>query len=414
MTSFQLARKLSGLLLFSLSLCMPPTLSAQEAGEEGIKITSNTSKNQDNFGKSVALHGEYSVVGAWTEDEKGPEAGAAYIYIRNGDSSQLVKKLTASDGGAFHNFGSKVAMQGDYIIVSAQGNDDFAGAVYVYYRNEGGTDNWGEVQKLMAKDRRSGDYFGTSLAINNDQIAIGAYGVDDKGRSSGAVYTYQLNGAAWSATGKVSDNEGAANDRFGSSVAIDEQTLIVGASRDNKAGSIVIFEKAGDDWKQSLKIFASDGKAMDRFGNSISLDKNRLAVGADCVDGFMGAVYLFERNLGGSNNWGELAKIQAEDGDVNDHFGKSISLSGEYLLIGSEGHEMGMGATYLFRKDKDGENSWGMANKMSAVDGSPRDLFGASVALSGEDILIGAYQSNNIGGAYTFKTMDKGMFARKD
>ena len=75
---------------------------------------------------------------------------------------------------------------------------------------------------------------------------------------------------------------------------------------------------------------------------------------------------------------------------------------------------MGMGATYLFRKDKEGENNWGLANKMNAMDGSPRDLFGSSVAMSGEDIFIGAYQSDRKGGAYIFRAEDKSIFASKD
>ncbi len=416
LTFLQRAKPLSLVLFLSVLLFNSIGLSAQEA-EEGIKITTAHTNYQDNFGKSVAVSGNYSIIGAWTDDERGPEAGAAYIYFRADEKTDhwiLKERLMASDGEAFNNFGGKVAIEGDYAYVTAQGNDDFAGAVYVFNRRAGGDDAWGEVQKITAPDKSSGDYFGTSITVNNGRIAVGAYGEDDKGRSAGAVYTYKLEGDQWNFESKIHDQEGGANDRFGSSVVMDENTLIVGASRDNKAGSIVIFEKKEAGWNQTLKIFSSDGKAKDRFGCSLALAGGYLAVGADGTEGFMGAVYIFEKNLGGTNNWGEVKKIQPMDAGTDDRFGKTIAMSGAYLLVGSEGHEMGMGATYLFRKGKEGEHQWGLANKMNAMDGSPRDLFGSSVAMSGEDIFIGAYQSNRKGGAYVFRAEDKSIFASKD
>ncbi len=404
------------LFLSIFSLTSSTVLSAQEA-EEGTKIMTQRANYQDNFGKSVAISGNYSIIGAWTDDERGPEAGAAYVYFRADEKTDhwmLRERLLASDGEAFNNFGGKVAIEGDYAFVTAQGNDDFAGAVYIFNRNAGGADAWGEVQKIMAPDKSSGDYFGTSITVNNGRMAVGAYGEDDKGRSAGAVYTFQLSNDEWKFENKIHDQEGAPNDRFGSSVVLTENTLIVGANRDNKAGSIIIYEKQAEGWNQTLKIFSSDGKAKDRFGSSLAISGDYLAVGAQGAEAFMGAVYVFERNLGGENNWGEVKKIQPMDADTDDRFGKTIAMSGEYLLVGSEGHEMGMGATYLFRKDKEGESNWGLANKMNAMDGSPRDLFGSSVAMSGEDIFIGAYQSDRKGRAYVFRAEDKSIFASKD
>ena len=417
LTFLQCSKPLSlSLILFLTPFTNSSVLSAQEA-DEGTKVMATTANYQDNFGKSVAIDGNYSVIGAWTDDERGPEAGAAYIYFRADEKTDhwiMREKLIASDGEAFNNFGGKVAIEGDYAFVTAQGNDDFAGAVYIFSRNAGAEDAWGEVQKIVAPDKSYGDYFGTSIAVDNGRMVIGAYGEDDKGRSAGAVYTYQMKEGQWIFETKIHDTEGAPNDRFGTSVALSENTLVVGANRDNKAGSIIIFEKKETGWNQTLKLFSSDGKAKDRFGSSLAISEDYLAVGADGADGFMGAVYLFDRNLGGENNWGEMKKIQPLDADTDDRFGKTIAMSGAYLLVGSEGHEMGMGATYLFRKDKEGENNWGLANKMNAMDGSPRDLFGSSVAMSGEDIFIGAYQSDRKGGAYIFRAEDKSIFASKD
>jgi len=415
LTFLQCLKPLSlSIILFLTPFTNSSVLSAQEAGT---KVMATTANYQDNFGKSVAVDGNYSVIGAWTDDERGPEAGAAYIYYRADKKTDhwiMREKLIASDGEAFNNFGGKVAIEGDYAFVTAQGNDDFAGATYVFSRNAGAEDAWGEVQKIVAPDKSYGDYFGTSIAVDNGRMAIGAYGEDDKGRSAGAVYTYQMKGDQWIFETKIHDIEGAPNDRFGTSVALSGNTLVVGANRDNKAGSIIIFEKKETGWDQTLKLFSSDGKAKDRFGSSLAISEDYLAVGADGADGFMGAVYLFDRDLGGENNWGEIKKVQPLDADMDDRFGKTIAMSGAYLLVGSEGHEMGKGATYLFRKDKEGENNWGLANKMNAMDGSPRDLFGSSVAMSGEDVFIGAYQSDRKGGAYIFRAEDKSIFASKD
>ena len=113
------------LLLFLIPIANSSNLSAQEA-DEGTKVMASTANHQDNFGKSVAIDGNYSVIGAWTDDELGPEAGAAYVYFRADEKTDhwvMREKLIASDGEAFNNFGGKVAIEGDYAFVTAQGND---------------------------------------------------------------------------------------------------------------------------------------------------------------------------------------------------------------------------------------------------------------------------------------------------
>jgi len=391
---------------------------AQEA-DEGVKMILSEAKGADNFGKSVSVFGDFAIVGAWTADEQGPESGAAFIYQRDAkDNWTFQQKVIASDGAAFHNFGTTVLINNNTIAISAPGNDDFAGAVYLYEMSEEGA--WVEITKLMAHDRSDADYFGSSISMSNDKLIIGAYGDDDLGKNAGAAYLFAKdpNSGAWKERQKLHNPEGTAGDKFGLSVAIDADQVVVGAENDNRKGSITFFTKESNKWKSYLQVFASDGEHKDRFGHSLSLSGEFLAVGADRVDGSTGAVYLFQQNYGGSNNWGELKKISPVDGDVNDRFGRKVAISDDFLLIGSEGHELGAGAAYLFRKDKGGHNNWGMANKMMAYDKAPKDLFGSSVSIYKEDIFIGAYQKDELemgaGSLYQYKAQDRSIFAAKE
>ena len=367
------------------------TLSAQNLNE-GIKKVIQESKGADNFGKSVSVYGNYAVVGAWTEDEKGPEAGAAYLFHRadeGKDDWALIKKLTASDGAAFNNFGTSVFIYDNQVAVSAPGNDDFTGAVYIFQKNQGGTDNWGEMKKVVSHDGMDGDYFGNSIAMTDQYLLIGAYGNDQNGNKSGAAYLFKKEKNNWSELKKLSAENSGTNDQFGVSVALNNERAVIGADNDNGVGSITIFakEEGGENnWGEQVQIFPSDRQQKSRFGRSVAIHGNYMAVGAPRTDGSSGTVYLFKQNFGGKNNWGELKKMKALDGDVNDQFGRHLSLSENCLIVGSEGHFMKAGAVYMYKKEKGGTDNWGNSEKLMANDAAPGDLFGSSVAIFGDDV----------------------------
>ena len=162
------------------------------------KLTASDAQADDTFGLSVALSGDSAIVGASGEDAGGTRAGAAYVFERNqggpGNWGE-VGKLTASDAQAGNVFGFSVAVSGDTAVVGASGEDaggNNAGAGYVFERDEGGTDNWGEVTKLTASDAHGGDFFGSSVAASGDTAVVGASDEDAGGDNAGAAYVFEL------------------------------------------------------------------------------------------------------------------------------------------------------------------------------------------------------------------------------
>ena len=164
--------------------------------EELCKRFASDAEDSDLYGVSVALSGDYAVVGAFFEDGEGLNRGAAYVCARNQggqDNWGEVAKLTASDAEDSDMFGYSVAISGDYAVVGAEYEDGAGfnrGAAYIYARNQGGQDNWGEVVKLTASDIEDFDKFGVSVAISGDYVIVGAIGEDGAGNARGAVYIF--------------------------------------------------------------------------------------------------------------------------------------------------------------------------------------------------------------------------------
>jgi hypothetical protein len=226
-------------------------------------------------------------------------------------------------------FGRKIDISGDTVVASSNNEDGGpgdptpnAGAAYIFERNLGGANNWGQVKKLTAGDGQMNDFFGWA-AIDGDTIAIGAPGEDggpgDPISGAGAVYIFERNLG------------GAGN------------------------------------WGEVKKITASDAQMNDGFGPGISLSGDRLVVGTDDEDGGpgdplpeAGAAYLFERNQGGSNNWGEVQKLTTSDAQMDDRFAQNVAIDagtiviGAYLEDGGPGDPIAdAGAAYVFREEFD-------------------------------------------------------------
>ena len=188
-------------------------------------------------------------------------------------------KALASDGQASDEFGMSVDIDGDYAIVGAIGDDDKgtdAGAAYVFVRS--GT-TWTEQAKLTANDGAAGDYFGMSVSIDGDYALIGAYWEDQRGTNAGAAYVFVRSGTSWSQQAKITASDGAAYDDFGWSVSIDGDYAVVG-SYINSSGSAYIFVRSGTSWTQQAKLLASDGAAYDYFGYSVFISGGTALVGA--------------------------------------------------------------------------------------------------------------------------------------
>jgi hypothetical protein len=364
-----------------------------------IKLTASDGAVFDRFGSAVAVAGDVAIVGMACLSSK---KGAAYVFERNAGGTNAwgqVRKLTASDGTTNDYFGRAVAVAGDVISVGAYQADPGpltnAGAVYVFERNAGGTNNWGQVWKLTAADGAAGDQFGVAVAVAGDVILVGA---NYAASYTGVAYIFERNAGGatnnWGQVRKLTAADGAMSDFFGTAVATDGDTAMVGAYLDNlDTGSAYIYERnAGgtNAWGQVRKLVGSDAAGSAYFGCSVAVRGNVAIAGAYGMAS-KGAAYVFERNAGGTNNWGEVGKLTAPDGAGGDAFGRRVALAGNQVCVGADGASASNGAAYLFNRHTGGTNAWGIVRKLTAAAGAPTNYFGCAVALADDLALIGEY-----------------------
>jgi len=415
---------------FNCDLLIESGLSSEVSAVSEITVSdlskhiASDAENSDVFGSSVSINGDYAIVGATGEDGAGNNRGAAYVLYRNQggtDNWGEVKKLTASDSEDIDVFGSSVSMIGDYAIVGAlykKGGGIDRGAAYVFYRNQGGTDNWGEVKKLTASDAANNDNFGSSVSISGDYAIVGARYKN----SYGVSYVFYRNQGGmdnWGEVKKLTASDAANNDVFGHSVSISGDYVIVGAFAENGAGigrgaAYVFYRNEGgtDNWGEVKKLTASDPEDNDYFGHAVSISGDYAIVGANWEDGGgidRGAAYVFYRNEGGTDNWGEVKKLTASDTENNDEFGYSVSISGDYAIVGANwenGAGSNRGAAYVFYRNQGGTDNWGEVKKLVALDVEDYDLFGYSVSINGDNAIIGAIfedgEGTDRGAAYIY------------
>ena len=372
------------------------------------KRVASDAADDDEFGWSVAMSGDYIVVGAYGEDDAGTNSGAAYIYERNYGGQNYwgeAKKISASDTELADKFGHSVAIDGDYIVVTAQsdeGGGNFRGAAYIFGRNVGGPNNWGEVKKLTASDAADLDFFGNSVSISGDLVVVGVVNKHDAGSNSGAAYIYERNHGGqnnWGERKKLTASDAAADDRFGCSVAINGDFIVVGAHFEDGGGTdrgaAYIYERnygGQDNWGERKKLTASDALDDDRFGNSVSINGDYIIVGAhyrDEVQANNGAAYIYGRNYGGQNFWGEVIKLTAQNSAL---FGNSVAIEGDYAVVGAnyeDGVGSDRGAVYIYYRNSGGNDQWGEVMRLTASDAEDEDRLGRSVSISGDYIVVG-------------------------
>ena len=243
-------------------------------------------------------------------------------------------KLTAGDAAAGDFFGDAVAISGDTVVVGAP-LDDLgvdAGSAYVFERNAGGANNWGQVAKLTAGDPAPDVQFGSSVAISGPTLVVGAPGPED-GNITGSVYVFVGGGSTWTEQAKLTASDPEAGDGFGKQVAIsDVNTVVVGAELHDgslglNSGAAYVFELSDSTWIEVVKLTAFDAEALDEFGASVAIGGagNSVVVGAvaDHHGGKSdaGSAYVFNRNEGGLDAWGLEAKLTASDAATGDLFG---------------------------------------------------------------------------------------------
>ncbi|HYF62495.1 MAG TPA: FG-GAP repeat protein [Herpetosiphonaceae bacterium] len=432
-------------------------------GQQAYLKASNTNPNDD-FGWSVAVDGDTVVVGAYGEDssttgvnstpnEAMSWSGAAYVFVRSGADWAQQAYLKASNTGADDYFGWGVALDGDTLVVTAINEDSAAtgvggnqndnsasgaGAAYVFVRT--GT-AWTQQAYLKASNPGAFDAFGYSVSLDKDTIVIGAYqeasaatGVDgDQSDNSiggaGAAYVFARSGTAWAQQAYLKSPNTMPNQVFGIAVAVAGDTVVVGASQEGSSttgvnstpngqaansGAAYVFVRVGSAWAQQAYLKASNTDSGDQFGRSVAIDGNTIVIGAPAeysaatgVNGNQndnsasgaGAAYVFVRT---GSAWAQQAYLKASNSGVGDMFGYSVAVAGNAIVVGapqessaatgvdgngSDNTMMLAGAAYTFARSG---TIWTHQAYIKASNTGWNDDFGWSVDVDADTAVIGA------------------------
>jgi hypothetical protein len=320
-------------------------------------------------------------------------------------------KLLPADGALEDYFGHAVAVSGSIAVIGMQYDDDQgenSGAAYVFHFDGNA---WVQQAKLLPADGETSDKFGVSVAIDGDTIIIGAEEDDDSAVNAGSAYVFRFDGSSWVQQAKLLASDGDTDALFGHSVAISGETALIGTSGHERlnryTGSAYVFRRDGSSWVQQAKLVASDGAEADLFGVTVDLDGDTAVIGApydDVVDRDSGSAYVFYFN---GTNWVQQQKIVPADGAKLDSFGAAVAVSGNHLLAGAckdDDNGDDSGSAYVFGFDG---TSWVQQAKLLAPGGAANDFFGFSAAIDGNAAIIGVPNDDdggtNSGAAHIFR-----------
>ena len=275
---------------------------ADGSWSETQKLTADDGQGNDNFGYSLGLRGATALIGAdgATVGDNGFQ-GAVYVFTATGGIWTQGQKLAASDGGIGDIFGYSIAFDGTTAMIGAYANNGYQGAVYVFGET-GGT--WSESQKLVANDGASNTYFGYATALSGTTLLVGAWGSNPGGNDTqGAAYIFTESNGTWSQTQELLSDDGAPFDDFGHAVALDGTHALIGANGvDSSQGAVYAFDEAGGVWSQTQKFYASDGAPSFAFGSALALDGSSALVGSWAWESpelaLQGAAYFFATGSG--------------------------------------------------------------------------------------------------------------------
>jgi hypothetical protein len=360
-------------------------------------VASDANAN-DRFGISTAIDGNIAVVGAFQNDVNTPGCGAAYIYELSGSQWLQRQKLTPFDGSPGDNFGRSVAVESNTIVVGSYYADNAepnTGAAYVFTRSGA---LWTQQQKLFASDANAEDRFGVSVSVKDNLIVVGAYGDDGQ---AGSAYVFTRAGSVWSEQLKLTASDRAQDDLFGNAVATDGNVIFVGAYKKDDtgsvyvkddAGSVYVFDRQGTTWVEGDILHASDSNQWDHFGCSVALDGNLAAIGAyECdINGFSDTGAAYVFTKTGSA-WVEQQKLaDTIDPNGSEDFGRAVAVANGSIFAGCVNDSVnGEKTGSVFEFVRAGD-AWVQHDRLTAAEGGQGDEFGCSVSACGQHLIVGA------------------------
>ena len=308
-------------------------------------------------------------------------------------------KLTWPYPDNFEEFGGSLDVDGDVLVVGSPREKNLAGpgqgAAYVYART--GT-TWTIDYWASAFDAAQGDRFGTTVDLDGDTLLVGSPKDDDLGPSSGSAYVFRKNACCWVFQAKIVSPEGVPNERFSDYMALDGDTAVFGVPSSSGtagaySGAAYIFERTGTTWTYSTRLTASDAAVGDQFGNTVGVAGSAIAIGCPYDDdlGFSsGSVYFFVK---AGNNWVERSKLTAPGGGPGDIFG-NVSLLDDCLAVGAPGHDVplqGSGTVYIFRANG---SAWIFEAQLASPSPFQQSHFGLNISIGGDMLAWGWVDPN--------------------
>jgi len=310
------------------------------------------------------------VVGAPYDDHSSTDSGSAYVFTRSSSGVWTQQqKLTASDAAASDHFGTSVSVSGDTLVVGApyddrSSSDTNEGSAYVFTRSSSGV--WTQQEQLKASDASSYDRFGTSVSISGDTVVVGAPYDDDNGKSeSGSAYVFvRSSSGVWSQQEKLTAGSDATEwEYFGYSVSVSGDTAVVSSANamysDQQQAYVYVRSSSGA-WSQQAKLAGSDVGADDSFGRTVSVSGETIVVGAyrHDADGQYdsGSAYVFVRSSSGA--WSQQAKLTAgSDVSREAYFGQSVSISGDIVVVGEPRDDHGSNSNDMYYNNNENQGS---------------------------------------------------------
>jgi hypothetical protein len=362
------------------------------------KLTAPDGSAGDGNGSFVAVAPGWAFCAAPFDENGQIDTGSVYVFHDDGTGWAFAQKLIGSNPKAWMNLGTGLSVSGSWMVASSPfdspvpGNSGSADV----YQLQGGS--WVHTQELIPGNPAWDYHVGTSASLAGERLVLGA---SEESTRAGSAYVFELSGATWIEKTKLLASDPAPFSEFGFDVALEGDTLVVGAPRaDNGVaqsdrGAAYVFTRGASEWSFVQKLVASDAADDDLFGTSVDVDGTTIVVGSPWHSHGTqqeGALYVFERV---GSLWAQSAELQVSDPRVTLNFGQSVDLEGDLLVSGAhrdDDHGVNSGSAYVFRRNA--SNAWLQIAKILAPDAAQQAEFGSDVALAGGQVLVGAYRDD--------------------
>lgn len=373
---------ISFLLIISVSHAFP---------NEQHKITAFDAANLAQFAHDVAFDGVTILAGAPYDDANSlVDSGSVYVYTFDGSSWNFQQKLTPTDAQPSDLFGWSVALDGDTALIGghySDGNATNSGSAYVFTRS--GT-TWTQQAELFPNDGQTNDIFGYTVALENDTALIGSTDAGNNTNDGGRAYVYDRSGSVWSLTQTLAPNDKNNNNDFGRNVALDGDNLVIGAllaeGNATDSGAAYVFTRSGTTWTQQGKLIANDGATNDQFGIAVDISNDSVFVGASADDDLgvnAGSAYVFIRS---GTTWTQQQELHS--GIIDERFGAEVVIENTTAIVGSRFGNSGHGYVFSYNNST---STWDYVETFSASDANGRDIrLGGAASLQGNTVVFGA------------------------